>query len=137
MKSQPWFTSCRESLESPESDLNRRPLPYHGSALPTELSGREPHCSEGCWGLGDGGSQGWSERRWPFMRAAESEQRKAIASARSSAGVKVGRSTPGLDSRIWGVSMALTTMMLAVALVPMKESARARVQASAAALAEA
>jgi integrase len=25
---------------SPESDSNRRPLPYHGSALPTELSGR-------------------------------------------------------------------------------------------------
>jgi hypothetical protein len=29
---------------SPESDSNRRPLPYHGSALPTELSGRAaPH----------------------------------------------------------------------------------------------
>src|SRR3954447_3759860 len=71
------------------------------------------------------------------MRAAESEQRKAIASARSSAGVKVGRSVSGLSSRICGVSIALTTMMLAVALVPSKESARASVQASAAALAEA
>jgi integrase len=32
---------------SPESDSNRRPLPYHGSALPTELSGRglHPHSS--------------------------------------------------------------------------------------------
>ena len=28
------------SVPSPESDSNRRPLPYHGSALPTELSGR-------------------------------------------------------------------------------------------------
>src|SRR5690606_18440053 len=28
--------------KSPEPDLNRRPLPYHGSALPTELSGRRP-----------------------------------------------------------------------------------------------
>jgi hypothetical protein len=27
-------------MGSPESDSNRRPLPYHGSALPTELSGR-------------------------------------------------------------------------------------------------
>ena len=26
---------------SPLPDLNRRPLPYHGSALPTELRGRE------------------------------------------------------------------------------------------------
>src|SRR5215204_1272915 len=81
--------------------------------------------------------QGWRERRWPFMRLAASEQRKAIASARSSAGVKVGRSVSGLSSRIRGVSIALTTMMLAVARVPAKESARARVQASAAAFAEA
>jgi hypothetical protein len=36
-----------------------------------------------------------------------------------------------------GVSIALTTMRLAVAEVPSKESARARVQASAAAFAEA
>src|SRR3954464_11248663 len=27
---------------SPLTDLNRRPLPYHGSALPTELRGRSP-----------------------------------------------------------------------------------------------
>ena len=85
----------------------------------------------------DRGIQGWSERRWPFMREAESEQRKAMASARSSAGVNVGRSSSGLSSRMRGVSIALTTMMLAVARVPSKESASARVQASAAALAEA
>src|SRR5687767_1553675 len=30
---------------SPESDSNRRPPPYHGGALPTELSGRERHDS--------------------------------------------------------------------------------------------
>src|SRR5262249_34482319 len=81
--------------------------------------------------------QGCRERRCPFMRDAESEQRKAIASARSSAGVKVGRWASGLSSRMAGVSMALTTMMLAVARVPPRESASARVQASAAALAEA
>ena len=60
-----------------------------------------------------------------------------MASARSSAGVKLGRSSSGFSSRIRGVSIALTTMMLAVAPVPSKESARARVQASAAALADA
>src|SRR3954454_14523352 len=103
-------------------------LSYPGDAL---------HCSEGQGTVGWADSQGCRERRWPFMRAAESEQRKAMASARSSAGVNAGRSTPGLDSRIWGVSIALTTMMLAVARVPMKESARARVHASAAAFAEA
>jgi hypothetical protein len=27
-------------VESPLPDSNRRPLPYHGSALPTELRGR-------------------------------------------------------------------------------------------------
>ncbi len=32
----------RPFLESPLPDSNRRPLPYHGSALPTELRGREP-----------------------------------------------------------------------------------------------
>jgi integrase len=32
--------ACRQKARSPESDSNRRPLPYHGSALPTELSGR-------------------------------------------------------------------------------------------------
>jgi hypothetical protein len=30
----------RPFLESPAPDSNRRPLPYHGSALPTELAGR-------------------------------------------------------------------------------------------------
>src|SRR5262245_47945276 len=38
-----WMTSVASSCgiaKSPESDLNRRSLPYHGSALPTELSGR-------------------------------------------------------------------------------------------------
>src|SRR3954454_196583 len=33
--------SCFQDLwESPLTDSNRRPLPYHGSALPTELRGR-------------------------------------------------------------------------------------------------
>ena len=32
---------------SPLSDSNRRPPPYHGGALPTELRGRSPNCSEG------------------------------------------------------------------------------------------
>ena len=31
-------------LASPAPDSNRRPLPYHGSALPTELAGREREC---------------------------------------------------------------------------------------------
>ena len=40
---------------SPLTDLNRRPLPYHGSALPTELRGRSPtslarrHARTGGW----------------------------------------------------------------------------------------
>ena len=48
----------------------------------------------------------------------ESEQRKAIASAMSSTGVKVGYSLSGFSSRILGVRIALTTRMLAVAPVP-------------------
>ena len=32
----------RPAPTSPLTDLNRRPLPYHGSALPTELRGRSP-----------------------------------------------------------------------------------------------
>src|ERR1700733_6459463 len=31
---------CAGSYQSPLSDSNRRPLPYHGSALPAELRGR-------------------------------------------------------------------------------------------------
>src|SRR5262249_57744214 len=93
------------TAKSPDPDSNRGPLPYHGSALPTELSGRGPHCSEGFRG-----DQGCMERRWPFMRAAESEQRKAMASARSSTGVKAGLEVP-LSSRMRPVSMALMTMM--------------------------
>src|SRR5713226_6772048 len=31
---------CAELSQSPLTDSNRRPLPYHGSALPTELRGR-------------------------------------------------------------------------------------------------
>lgn len=34
------LTYCH--LLSPLPDLNRRPLPYHGSALPTELRGPVP-----------------------------------------------------------------------------------------------
>ncbi len=37
-----------------------------------------------------GGAQGCRERRWPFMRAPESEQMKARASAMCSAGVRSG-----------------------------------------------
>ena len=32
--------ACRAFVRSPLPDSNRRPLPYHGSALPTELRGR-------------------------------------------------------------------------------------------------
>ena len=38
--------SSRTFLSSPLPDSNRRPLPYHGSALPTELRGRSPDSSE-------------------------------------------------------------------------------------------
>ena len=56
-----------------------------------------------------------SERRWPFISAAASEQRKAIASAMCSAGVKEAKSPSGLSSRIRGVRIASTTTMFAVA----------------------
>ena len=73
----------------------------------------------------------------PFILDASSEQMKAIASAMCSTGVKLGYSLSGFASRIAGVRMALTTTMFAVAPVPAKESARASVQASAAAFAAA
>ena len=53
------------------------------------------------------------------------------------AGVKVAYAFSGLAWRICGVRIALTTTMLAVVPVPSKPSAKARVQASAAALAAA
>src|SRR5439155_24022984 len=80
---------------------------------------------------------GWSDIRCPFIFAPASETRNAIASAMCSAGVKVGYSMSGFASRIWGVRIALTTRTFAVAAVPAKESARASVQLSAAALAAA
>src|SRR5438034_585716 len=55
---------------SPLTDSNRRPPPYHGGALPTELRGRGPDCSPGrgarCDGLrgclrGRGRLAGWRE----------------------------------------------------------------------------
>ena len=72
----------------------------------------------------------------PFIFAAASEQRKAIASAMSSAEVKVLNGLSGLSSRICGVRIALTTTMFEVAADSAwrKESASARVQVSAAAL---
>ena len=54
-----------------------------------------------------------------------------------SAGVKEEKSPSGFSSRIRGVRIASTTTMFAVAAVPAKPSARASVQASAAALAAA
>jgi hypothetical protein len=78
-----------------------------------------------------------SGKRWPFIFFAASEARNAIAAAMSSAGVKVGNSLSGSSSRIRGVRIASTTTMFAVAALPSKPSARARVQASAAALAAA
>src|SRR5438093_749277 len=62
---------------------------------------------------------------------------KQIASAMSSAAVNVRNGLSGLSSRIRGVRIALTTTMLAVAEVSLKESARASVQLSAAPLAAA
>ena len=72
----------------------------------------------------------------PFIFAAPSEQMKAIASAMCSAGVKILYGLSGFASRICGVRIALMTTMLAVAVdsAARKESARARVQVSAAAL---
>ena len=78
-----------------------------------------------------------SGNRWPFISAAPSEQRNAIASAMCSAGVKFGNSSAGLSSRIRWVRIASTTMMLAVAPRAAKPSASASVQASAAAFAAA
>jgi len=37
---QPRTTRFAGTLQSPLTDSNRRPLPYHGSALPAELRGR-------------------------------------------------------------------------------------------------
>ena len=68
------------------------------------------------------------------MLAAASLQTNAIASAICSAEVNVGYSLSGFSWRIRGVRIAFTTMMLAVALVSLNESARASVQLSAAAL---
>src|SRR6266702_3335479 len=44
-------------LQSPLTDSNRRPPPYHGGALPTELRGRGPDCSPG-WGARRDGLRG-------------------------------------------------------------------------------
>src|SRR5215212_9310848 len=43
----------RAAVQSPLTESNRRPSPYHGDALPTELRGREPDedtCSPGAGG---------------------------------------------------------------------------------------
>src|SRR2546430_15244579 len=82
-------------------------------------------------------THGWSDSRLPFIFAAASLQTKHIASAISSAAVKVRNSFSGFSSRIRGVTIALTTITFAVAAVSLNESARARVQLSAAALAAA
>src|SRR5215218_8442636 len=37
----------QEETRSPLTDSNRRPPPYHGGALPTELRGRGTECSPG------------------------------------------------------------------------------------------
>src|SRR5689334_4679813 len=42
----------RASVQSPLTESNRRPSPYHGDALPTELRGREPDEDSGPRGLG-------------------------------------------------------------------------------------
>src|SRR3954465_6274373 len=42
----------REGRRSPLTESNRRPSPYHGDALPTELRGREPDEDTGPRGLG-------------------------------------------------------------------------------------
>src|SRR5436309_7458393 len=63
-------TYLQAFYRSPLTDSNRRPPPYHGGALPTELRGRGPDCSPGrgarCDGLrgclrGRGRLAGWGE----------------------------------------------------------------------------
>ena len=56
-----------------------------------------------------GTAHGCSGSRLPFIFAAASEQMKAIASAMSSAEVKVRNGFSGLSARICGVRIALTT----------------------------
>ena len=68
------MTRFRTEPQSPLTDLNRRPLPYHGSALPTELRGRNgtriatPTPALPC------GDAGASRRRW---RSGAAERRDA------------------------------------------------------------
>src|SRR3979411_489316 len=62
---------------SPESDSNRRPLPYHGSALPTELSGRRGQFSgagrgRGAGVIGGGGSRETDRVPTPSQRPFQS-----------------------------------------------------------------
>src|SRR5919198_4222862 len=44
-------TAICTALQSPLTDSNRRPPPYHGGALPTELRGRVGKCSARLSGL--------------------------------------------------------------------------------------
>src|SRR5436305_103827 len=40
-----------QEFSSPLTDSNRRPPPYHGGALPTELRGQGGHCRRSLWRL--------------------------------------------------------------------------------------
>ncbi len=96
-------------------------------------------------GVGRGGHRGVSHRCCPFRSVAGRFQRSTMVSARSPTSVNPANFALGLASRISGVTRALMTRIAAAARGPSwsgsasprlrKESARARVQVSAAALA--
>src|SRR5207253_2965565 len=74
-------------LQSPLTDSNRRPPPYHGGALPTELRGRGDHCRRACgrskWGREDSNLRRLSRRVYsPFPLATRAHPRGARIVAR-------------------------------------------------------
>ena len=74
---------------SPLTDSNRRPPPYHGGALPTELRGRAPHSSPGRGSRSSHQDKPFAARPWN-ARFSPSWKRPALRVRRHHRGTRGG-----------------------------------------------
>jgi hypothetical protein len=93
----------RRLPESPLSDSNRRPLPYHGSALPTELRGQKACKST------SSSRQGPGRARLPYCRGTAHGVRKRCGQ-RVHAGLSVDGTAPGQRS-LWRTRFLLAVVV--------------------------
>src|SRR2546423_14305057 len=87
---------------SPLTDSNRRPPPYHGGALPTELRGRALDSSPGSAGPFSGRPRLWKTKDEPRPNASSRSRKRTALGRRLPAAMQTPSLTTTKTESEWG-----------------------------------